>query len=242
MEIQILKVRSVNSIIAFILTGLLHNTVYSQKKLEGTYCLEHKYSGDFSECLEFREDNTFEYNYLSDVGMVSYAQGEYEFADSQLILNYNKTAPLKMSYHISEIWKNNKDSITVDFNLFDFDGKPAAGVNVLHKDSLSQKGFKSVDSNEDGRASFKLKKDASELEFEISSMDYGLTASILHIFYHLKIYKEWNYKISVYLQKSYTGIPILNQTDTLELKKVRKQFFEVKNKDESVTTWRKLED
>jgi len=243
MKIIMERAKSVTKVIAIVLLICFQEALQSQNMThDGIFCRVYFPSGDFGNCLDFKTDNTFEYRLSSDMGLVSYAQGEYKLSKGQLILNYNKTAPLKMSYHISEIWESNKDSITVDFDLFDFDGNPATGVEILYKDSLSKRGYRADVSNKDGRSSFKLKRDPSELQFEISSMDYGLTNSIRHTIYYLTIYREWNYKISVYLQKSYTGIPVLNRTDTLKLKKVREKHFEVINDNGSVTTWRKLED
>lgn len=243
MEIIVPRAKSATKVIAIILLICYHAGMQSQNKtFDGVFCRVYFPSGDFGNCLEFKSDSIFEYRLSSDVGPMLYGRGEYKLSKNQLTLNYNKTAPLKMSYHISEIWESNKDSITVDFYLFDFDGNPATGVDINYKDSLSKKGYRADVSNKDGRVSFKLKGDPSELQFEISSMDYGLTNSILHAFYYLTIYREWNYKISVYLQKSYTGVPVLNRTDTLKLKKVSKKYFEVINENGSVTTWRKLED
>lgn len=243
METIMPKAKSAIKVIAIVLLMCFHEGAQSQNKaIDGLFCRVYFPSGDFSNCLEFNKNNTFEYEFSDDLGTQSYAQGQYELIKNKLILDYNKTVPLKMSYHVSEIWQSNKDSITVNFNFFDFNGNPAIGVDVFYRDSLSPKGYITNVSDANGRVYFNLKKDIKELQFEISSMDYGLSVSILHSFYNVTIYKEWNYKISVYLQKSYTGIPILNQKDTLNLVKIKRKYFTVRNKNGSVTTWRKIED
>lgn len=248
MATEMQKEKNVNTRWLFITILFGINLCFSQsvKMIEGRYVIDNvsdwvAEAGVYT-YFNFTKNGTFKKEVMGELGREHYTQGEYKLSKDQLILNYNKTVPLKMSYHISEIWESNKDSITVDFDLFDFDGNPATGVEILYKDSLSKRGYRADVSNKDGRSSFKLKRDPSELQFEISSMDYGLTNSIRHTIYYLTIYREWNYKISVYLQKSYIGIPVLNRTDTLKLKKVREKHFEVINDNGSVTTWRKLED
>jgi len=237
------KAKSAIKVIAIVLLMCFHEGAQSQNKaIDGLFCRVYFPSGDFSNCLEFKKNNTYEYEFSGDLGTQSYAQGQYELSMDQLILNYNKTTPLKMSYHVSEIWQSNKDSITVDFNFFEFDGNPAKGVDIFYRDSLSPKGYVTDVSDSNGRVYFKLKKDIKELQFEISSMDYGLSVSILHSFYKVTIYKEWNYKIDVYLQKSYTSIPILNRTDTLQIEKIKPKYFTVKNKNGSITKWQKIEE
>ncbi|MCK0124947.1 hypothetical protein MWU76_11100 [Gelidibacter sp. F2691] len=230
--------------ILLIIIGI--NFCYSQKAIEGTYVIDDvpDWAGEAGiyTYFNFENNGTFKKEEVGELGLERYGQGQYKLINDKLILDYNRSEPLKMSHHVSEIWQSNKDSITVDFIIFDFDGNPAKGVDISYRDSLSPQGYVTDVSDANGRVYFNLKKDIKELQFEISSMDYGLSVSILHSFYNVTIYKEWNYKISVYLQKSYTGIPILNQKDTLNLVKIKRKYFTVRNKNGSVTTWRKIED
>jgi hypothetical protein len=140
METIMPKAKSAIKVIAIVLLTGFHKGAQSQNKtIDGLFCRVYLPSDDFGNCLEFKKNNTFEYKFSGDLGMQSYAQGEYELGMDRLILNYNKTKPLKMSYHVSEIWQSNKDSITVDFNFFDFDGNPAKEVDIFYRDSLSAK-------------------------------------------------------------------------------------------------------
>ena len=234
MGIAILKDRSVNRIKVFILMGLMFNTVYPQKKLEDTFCMKYEYPGDYSNCLTFETDKNFTYEYCGHLGVLKYGHGEYKFTGSQLILNYNKTEPIKTGHHLSEIWTNNKDTIYLKINILDFDGFPLHGVSVIYKDSLSKYGYSGVASNKEGVALVNLKKDKTDLDFEISHLGFNI--------YKFSLDKNYNHNISVFLQKQGDGLPILNQIDTLEIVKIRPKYFTVKRKDGNIATWRKLED
>ena len=102
MEIQSLKGRNVSFIIIFILSGLLCNNVYSQKKIKGKFCKEFEIR-DYGECLTFQPDSTFAFKYSGHLGTIDYGKGDYKFIDNLLILNYDKTEPLKIGHHISKV-------------------------------------------------------------------------------------------------------------------------------------------
>ena len=87
--------------------------------------------------------------------------------------------------------------------------------------------------NEKGITLLNLKKDRNNLEFEISNLGFNN--------YKFSIDKNYNYKVSIYLQKDGFGLPILNQIDTLEVVKKKTKYFTVKDKDGKITTWRKIE-
>ena len=229
-----LKDRSVNSIIVYVLAGLLYNTVYSQKTLEGVFCVEYDLK-DYSVCLTFETNKNFIYEY-GDTNMFEYGRGEYEISGNELILNYNKTEPIKTGHHVSEIWTNNKDSIEVHFKVFDFNNNPIPYVNVMYKISLPDNTYtyNGAVADEQGLAKLNLLKENKELQLIISNVGYTE--------YKLMVDKTNNYNISVFLQKHGDGLPILNQIDTLEIVKRRPKYFTVRNKNGSVTTWRKLED
>lgn len=227
------KAQNVISMIIFILVGLLYNNTYSQNKLEGKFCIEYEIK-DYGECLTFKNDNTFTHSFGGDMGTEGYGQGKYEFTNNNLILNYNKTEPLKTGYHTSKIWTNSKDSINVNFKFFDFDSIPLPAVSVIYKDSLSKYGYSGVAANEKGVAEFNLKRDRTNLQFKISNLGFKQ--------YELFIDKNYNYSISVFLQKAYNGLPILNQIDTLVIDKKRPKYFVVKNKNGSLTTWKNLDE
>lgn len=195
--------------------------MYGQQGLEGRYSnlapLQEHYN-----TYTFNKNGKFEYQAGASLGNDCFGQGEYMITDNKLILNYNKTEPLRIGHHISQIWLNNKDSVMVDLNLFDFDGDPIPNVNIIYKDSLSKNGYNGVIVNEKGIAQITLGKEMKQHEFEITNLGYRP--------YKLNIDKSYNYKISVFLQKGHTGIPILNQIDTLSIVKVRRKYFELRTR------------
>lgn len=226
------KVRNVNTII-FIMAGTLFYSLNAQTIFSGTYCIDYDMN-DFSNCLTFESEKNFRYEYNGDTGMFEYGQGEYQFIENHLILNYNKTEPIKTGYHFSEIWINSKDSINLQFHTFNFDSVPLPAVSVVYKDSLSKYGFTGVASNEKGFAIINLKRDRTDLQVKISNVGFRS--------YEFSLDKNYNYNISVFMQKVGEGEPIRNQIDTIRIEKIRNKYFTAKNKNGSVTTWRKVED
>ncbi len=232
-EIQRQKALNVTRIILILINLFILNKVQSQEKLKGRYSclapLQEHYNFYF-----FDKNGQFEYRRGASLGDDYYGKGEYEFNNKQLILNYNKTEPLKIGHHVSKIWTNNRDSINVHFNFFDFDSNPVPYVNVIYKDSLSKYGYSGVVANEKGIASLNLKRDRTNLQLNISYVGYRQ--------YEFSIDKNYNYDISVFLQKDGDGLPILNQIDTLVIDKKRPKYFVVKSKNGSLTTWKKLDE
>ena len=233
MENLMQKAQNVINVFIFIWVVTLCNNSYAQTNLNGTFCIEYAIK-DYSECLTFKNDSIFIHRYGGDMGTEGYGKGEYSFFGDKLILDYNKTEPLKVGHHVSKIWTNNRDSINVHFNFFDFDSNPVPYVNVIYKDSLSKYGYSGVVANEKGIASLNLKRDRTNLQLNISYVGYRQ--------YEFSIDKNYNYDISVFLQKDGDGLPILNQIDTLVIDKKRPKYFVVKSKNGSLTTWKKLDE
>lgn len=226
------KVRNVNTII-LIMTGTLFYSANAQINFIGTYCIDYDIN-NFSNCLTFESEKKFRYEYVGDTGMFEYGQGEYQFIENHLILNYNRTEPLKTGYHISKIWTNAKDSINLQIHVFDFDGVTLPAVSVVYNDSLSKYGFSGMASNEKGLALINLKRDRNDLQVKISNLGFKS--------YKFSIDKNYNYNISVYLQKEGDGLPIINQIDTIQIEQIKSKYFTIKNKNGSITTWRKNQD
>lgn len=233
-EMVVIRGRNVSKLM-FILIGVFCYSIKVQGQFLGTFCkvydLKH-----FSSCLTFETDKNFTYRYRGDTGIFEYGQGEYGFVDNRLILNYNKTEPIKTGHHLSEIWTNNKDSIDVNFKFFDFNNNPIPLVNVMYKISLPDNTYtyNGVVADEQGIAKLNLTKESEQFQLIISNVGFNQ--------YELTIYKKYNYDIAVYLRAEGGGSPILNQIDTLEIVKRRPKYFTVRNKNGGETTWRKLED
>lgn len=226
------KLRNVKMVV-LLLVGTLFYSLHAQTKFDGTFCKEYdlKY---FSECLTFEKEKNFKYEYRGDTGMFEFGQGEYQLIGKRLILNYNKTDPIKIGHHVSKIWTNNEDSINLQFNISDFDGLPLPAVTVVYKDSLSKYDYTGVASNKKGIALINLKKDSTDLQVEISNLGFEL--------YKFSLDKNYNHNISVFLQREGDGLPIKNQIDTLEIQEEKPKYFTIRNKDGSKAIWRKTED
>jgi hypothetical protein len=233
MENQILKEQNVINTLIFILVGILCNNTYSQINKQDKFCIDYPMK-EFSKCLLFETKNVFKYEYSGDTGVFEYGKGEYKFVKNFLILNYNKTEPQKKGYHLSKIWLNKLDHIKINFHFFDFNNIPLPYVNIIYQDTLSKNGFSGVAANEKGLAVVNLKRDRTKIQFKISNLAFNQ--------YELTIDKNYNYDISVFLQKEGHGLPILDQIDTLEIVKNKPKYFTVKNKNGSISTWKKSDD
>ncbi len=217
--------------IFLIFIGTLCYSFQAQTNLNG-YCVNYALN-DISACLTFEKVKNFTYEYSGDTGVFEYGQGDYEISSNKLILNYHRTDPLKVGYHVSKIWTNKKDSINLNFKVMDFEGNPLPAVSVAYKDSLSRYGYNGVASNKMGIALIGLKRDRTELEVEIINVGFR--------HYKFTIDKNYNCDISVFLQKDGGGVPIKNQIDTMELENMRLKYFTVNNAEEEIMTWRKIE-
>lgn len=213
---------------------IISNYLFSQsEKINGRYSSIASLQEHYNYYV-FDKNGEFRYHVGACLGDDYFGFGDYQFINNYLILNYNKTEPIKTGYHVSEIWTNNKDTIYLKINILDFDGFPLHGVSVIYKDSLSKYGYSGVASNKEGVALVNLKKDKTDLDFEISHLGFNI--------YKFSLDKNYNHNISVFLQKQGDGLPILNQIDTLEIVKIRPKYFTVKRKDGNIATWRKVED
>ena len=229
MEALKLKEPTVISLIFLSIILTFCDNIYSQSRIKGKYCREYELK-NFSNCLNFISDNEFEFENSGDMGVIKYGRGEYKIEDGKLILNYNKTKPVKTGHHVSEIWGNNKDSINLKFHFFDFSNNPIPFVNVFYKDSLSMHGYSGIVANKEGTAELILPKGKINTQLSFSNVGFSQ--------YEITISKNYNYNILVYLQKADTGLPIIGQIDTIEIEKKKPKYFTVKNKDGKINTWR----
>lgn len=227
------KAQNVTRIIPFLITFFIFNKAQCQEKLNGRYSclapLQEHYN-----VYSFDRNNRFEYNRGASLGDDYYGSGEYKLIGNKLILNYNKTKPLKIGLHSSKVWTNNKDSINVNFKILNFDSIALPYASIAYKDSLSKYGYSGVAANEKGIASINLKRERTNLQFKISNLGFRQ--------YEFAIDTNYSYDISIFLQKDGEGLPILNQIDTLIIDKKRPKYFTVKNKNGSISTWKKLDD
>ena len=214
MKTIIHNIQNVIKVIIFIFFIFLINLGRAQTNISGIYHIpNYTVDGGVYTKIEFQKNGNFKKETTSEFGIYKYGEGEYSFIGNKLILNYNKTEPIKLGYHDSKIWTNNKYSINIHFSFFDFDSVPLPNVNVIYKDSLSKYGYGGVTANEKGVTSLTLKKGKTNLQFKISNLGFKE--------YEFTIDKKYNYSISIFLQKNGVGLPLLNQIDTLNIDKIK---------------------
>ncbi|GEM_PF-1972575 len=229
--IQIQKGQNVISAFMLLLSGMICNNAFSQTNLDGIYCRDYVFSG-IGKCLTFKAKGIFKYTYSGDGGIYEYGNGEYKIENNDIILNYNKTEELKLSHHVSKIWSNKNEIINIYFQFLDFENKPIPYVNIFYKDNLSKNGYNGVVSNKEGIAILNLKKEKKFLQLTSSNIGFKQ--------YKISINKNYNYNISVFLEKQGKGIPIKNQTDTLNIVKMKDNFFKIKRKSGKISLWKKI--
>ncbi len=222
-------IRTIGLLIFFIISK---HTFSQNEKLNGKYSHLEQLQ-DYYTVYYFDGSSTFEYHTGGCLGDEYFGKGTYKIKDKLLILNYNKTEPIKLGHHVSKIWTNDSTAIDIQFKFFDFENRPIPFVNVTYKDSLSKNGYNGIAANKEGTAKLSLIKENEEFEMKISSVGFSQ--------YKFTVGKKYNYSISIYLQNEGNGLPIRNQMDTLKIGEMTSKYFTVKNKNGSVTTWRKRE-
>ncbi|OEY71906.1 carboxypeptidase-like regulatory domain-containing protein [Salegentibacter salarius] len=207
----------------FLLVGY---TVFSfgQNKLEGIYCVDNP-TGDFFECLEFK-GNGFSFEEGGHGGIHSYGSGTFDQTDKYLILNYNQTKPLELSYHKLKFWINSNPVIDLKVNAMDLKGNKIRGANIFVSNSKY-----GVVADTLGYGQLKLEKKDQNLELIISYLGYVRET--------IQLRQDFNYEIDVYLKEGSMPTPILHQTDTLKINQYKKDSFEVINKNSRVRGWNK---
>ncbi|SFZ95255.1 hypothetical protein SAMN05428642_1202 [Flaviramulus basaltis] len=236
MVIQIQKGKNAINKSLLILATLYFSNLYSQNILKGTFCTDYEMK-DFSDCLIFREDKTFEFNHSGDTGTLEYGEGEYKFIGNKLILNYNKTSAKKLGYYKLSIWDNNCDSINLIVNVFNRRTKePIKYANVFFKDNTNKMGYNGASANENGMVKLVINKEKNIIELNVVYLGF--------LEQKINLMRNKNYMIEVYLKEvsDEAGIPILNQIDSFEIVKKKPKYFTVQNKEGKIVTWKKRDD
>jgi len=203
------------------------NNAYTQQKIEGIFCREYGLK-DFYNCYTFFNNGEFKFKTGGDLGNDYYGKGDYILSENYLILNYNKSEPKELSYHRTKFWKNSKDSIELNFQIMDMVKQkiPYANIYIL-------KYKKGIITNENGNGKMKLKKSNENREIIVSYIGYDEC--------RISIKKNFNYNFKVYLTKGFTGVPIKNHKETLDILELTDKYFKTKRKDENIIIWKKIE-
>lgn len=202
----------------------------AQKKIEGTYVIRSQ-TGNFSKSITFSKTGIFKYDHSGHLGTEEYGVGTYILDRKKLILNYNLTKPLEQSFFESKIWANDQEKVELKVSVSDLEGKPIQGANIH---ILGDKSGLVADKS--GNARLILNKENHEADLIISYVGYDQIK--------IPFKKNYNFQFTVRLKKQIEGsasIPILNQIDTLNVKKSGKNKIIIVNKDNHEQTWTRLE-
>ena len=212
--------------ILFLLT-IYSNLLFSQNKIEGKYCKEYGIK-DTYHCYTFFKNGEFKLESGGDLGNDYYGKGDFLLNENSLILNYNKTEPAELSYYRTEFWRNNKDSIELNFQIMNMENLkiPYANVAILSNKT-------GIITNENGNGKMKLKKSNENCEITVSYIGYQECK--------IKIKQNNNYNFKIYLTKGFTGVPIKNQTETLEILELTDKYFKTKSINDNIIIWNKIE-
>jgi len=207
---------------------IIHSSFsFSQNRIEGKFCKEYGIK-DFYDCYTFFNNGEFESENGGDLGNDYYGKGDFLLNENYLILNYNKTEPAELSYHRTEFWTNSKDSIELNFQIMNMENLkiPYANVAILSNKT-------GIITNENGNGKMELKKSNENCEITVSYIGYHECK--------IKIKQNNNYNFKIYLTKDFTGVPIKNHTQTLEILELTDKYFKTKSKDDNVIIWNKIE-
>lgn len=174
----------------------------------------------------FGNNGTFEYHSGASLGDDIYGKGDFEVLGDTLILKYNTTEPKKLGYHTTEIWENQKTSIKFDFQVVDLENKPIPNVNVIY---LNNSGYEKIILNEQGEGTGIFKKRQDSVKINFSFLGYER--------YTAKFDLNFSKNIKVYLAEWTSGIPILDQVDTLEIVEFEMDTLKLKDKEGNIDKW-----
>lgn len=211
-ETQTQKVKNAIKIILILLPLIL----FSQKKIEGKYNIhKENYFHDISTNFTFFKNGTFAYEQSQDFGIQQFGSGHYFINKDSLMLNYDLTKLMNNSYHVYKYYKNNKDSITIKLNIYDYNGKIISNQPII---ILSDK--TDYVSNKYGKVEINMKKENKQIELNIPDSLFG---------YNFKIFKDCNYEIDVFLNTENLGIGIKNQIMKYKIVEQKDDFIKLKN-------------
>lgn len=227
--IKMPRVKAAINFSFFICLLFYHSTIHSQGKLFGKYTVIGSDSKGSS--LTFLKNGEFQFTAASgDLGKADFGAGTYIYTDQKLILNFNRTALTSISsYSHFQIWKNNKDFVEMNVTVADIHGIPIPGANVFCTE------FKIVQqTNSEGTCTLILPKKMKETEIKVLFIGLKESRTLVNL--------NLNYKLKVFLSEGeLEGIPILNQSDTLNVISVNRTNFKIKNKDGEIIIWKKQE-
>jgi len=157
--------------------------VYSQKIPIGKYCTPKAYTGY---CINFKPDFKFELNSWDCVGGFS-GSGSFLMKKDSLILNFHLNDTIKSEYKVIEKIQTNSDSISVQLNVSDKDGRQKIPyAKIYFSDSLNGS-IKTIRFDSLGEAHLKLKKEFAEKKINVQSSGYQSAILLVNPMENMKI-------------------------------------------------------
>jgi hypothetical protein len=141
-------------------------------------------------------------------------------------VDYNENTAVQLPFHKGYFWKDFKDSITIEIQVKDFEGKPIANTNVV---SMENRIGKILDSEGFGR--LKLRRTEDDYEITVSFIGYES--------HEIKIPGNKSYRLEVFLSNCCLGSPIYEYTDTLKILEFTESYLRLKNRNGVVSEWKK---
>ncbi len=112
---------------------------YSQKLDEGRYCTTPIGESDVI-CIDILNNNHFKYVHSGCLGIQEFGTGKYEIKKQNLILHFDNTKAKKLQRAtIINSINQNKDSVTLKFNVKDAYNLPIYGVNIFTDKSFKKR-------------------------------------------------------------------------------------------------------
>lgn len=211
MDTENLLVRDVikkKKIIYLLIIFFLFLNQLSYSQLNSIYCIPNNDFNIYSACFKFRKTNVFHYKNWFEGNLNSEGKGTYILNKDSIILNYNKSEPLAISYHRLYTSKSPaKDSVKFNITLKNLKNKSLHNFSAF----MNNKGKYMIKRTTNKQLSFSLKKEGRDSELKIT---------INHFFksYQFDIYTDLNYNIVVYMDDNNNRvIPIIDNIEKFKI-------------------------
>ncbi|MCG8860049.1 hypothetical protein [Tenacibaculum finnmarkense] len=211
---------NVKNILCLILIFFSISFSFSQKKLEGVYKLESKLN-DFFAKYSFTKNGIFKHESFGDLGLINFGEGHYFIKNDSLILSYDLTKLKKESYYKIKKYYNDSDSIQVKINIHNFDNKP-----IYNSFIYTYPKNKSTESNKNGEAFLKFKKELRNDKIELHLDGEFLVKQVIYI------NSDANYIINAFMNENkIIGLShpkaIKNQIKKFKINKINEKQIEI---------------
>ncbi|WP_299673345.1 hypothetical protein [uncultured Tenacibaculum sp.] len=217
--------RKVQIVINFILFFIFFyaTKTFSQEIIQGKYKKNNII--DTFESFEFNKNGLFSFKKETDVGIHSKGKGHYKIVKDSLFLNYDLSYPNKNSYYQSRSYYNSKDSISINFSIFNFKSKPLNNVMIY---TTGNTPYKSCETSLYDKCAFTFKKGDYSNRIEILIDGEFLDRQLIILA------PDRNYEITAYMNKNqsigfYHPKTIKDEKQKFKILKFSEEYIELKN-------------